>query len=427
MRNTKTLITILSSSAVVALTFASSTAFAQSDPVPVPLTLDPGSIDDSEINLSDDADDGGFVSGGDGVSGGAGEGPNYSSVEGAAPGSVDAEPENFYYGDYLDGGSQQHTNRQARRNNGIVPATHTVRSGDTLWDLSSYYFSDAWHWPKVWGLNPEISNPHWIYPGNIVRLRHAGAHPESVDIEPEHGFTSIATKAPQRSIGFHQGVYVDSQDLKDSLKVDGATDAKVLLAAGDAIYVSYPDGKLPKVGETFQIYTNEKEIERNGETAGAYVSVKGELEITFAKKGKRARAVITRSTNPIERGMRIGPLKLRTGPVEPVPNSTKVDGSIVKVIGPDELIGASSAVLINRGSNDGVEQGNRFLVLRRGDAYQLVMRPSSNVAMDDVKYPARAIGEVIVIQAGKAASLGLVTFSIQEFEPGDRVYMRKGQ
>ncbi|HYO70640.1 MAG TPA: LysM peptidoglycan-binding domain-containing protein, partial [Archangium sp.] len=51
---------------------------------------------------------------------------------------------------------------------------HTVERGDTLWDLSQKYLGSPWYWPKVWSYNPEIANPHWIYPGNTVRFFPAG-------------------------------------------------------------------------------------------------------------------------------------------------------------------------------------------------------------------------------------------------------------
>src|SRR4029079_15071594 len=47
-----------------------------------------------------------------------------------------------------------------------VPGVHTVKRGDTLWDLSGHYYGNTWGWPKVWSYNPQISNPHWIYPGD---------------------------------------------------------------------------------------------------------------------------------------------------------------------------------------------------------------------------------------------------------------------
>lgn len=416
MCNPKNLVAILSSSAALALaiTVVSSPAFAQD----VPLNIDPSA---SPAPAS--------------PAPAAGQAGPSASAGGEVEISADAEPENFYYGDYLDDDLDDSDLGPRPRNQGAVPKTHTVVSGDTLWDLSSYYFNDAWHWPKVWGLNPEISNPHWIYPGNIVRLRDGEgdtATPQSLptdggDGADDSGFASIAVKAQQRSAGFQQMAYVDIDELKDAAKVVGSVDAKTLLSTGDSIYVSYPDGKLPKVGDNFAIYTHKKGVERDGDDVGAYVEVRGELTITFAKDGKRARAVITRSLLPIERGMRVGVLKLKFGDVKAVANSKKMEGNIVDLIGPDELIGSQAAVIIDRGSNEGVEVGNRFLVLRRGDAYKKVMRPSSTVGQNDDAYPARAIGEVIVVQTSKKVCLGLVTFSIHEFGVGDKVFMRKGQ
>jgi hypothetical protein len=50
------------------------------------------------------------------------------------------------------------------------PDTYTVRPGDTLWDLSGRFLNNPWYWPKVWSFNPEITNPHWIDPGNVLRF-----------------------------------------------------------------------------------------------------------------------------------------------------------------------------------------------------------------------------------------------------------------
>ncbi|HET6284145.1 MAG TPA: LysM peptidoglycan-binding domain-containing protein, partial [Polyangia bacterium] len=52
----------------------------------------------------------------------------------------------------------------------LIPDTYVVKKGDTLWDICESYFHDPWRWPKVWALNPEISNPHWIFPGQAVKL-----------------------------------------------------------------------------------------------------------------------------------------------------------------------------------------------------------------------------------------------------------------
>jgi hypothetical protein len=47
---------------------------------------------------------------------------------------------------------------------------YTIKKGDTLWDISSKFLNDPFLWPKLWEKNPYITNPHWIYPGNPIRL-----------------------------------------------------------------------------------------------------------------------------------------------------------------------------------------------------------------------------------------------------------------
>jgi hypothetical protein len=47
---------------------------------------------------------------------------------------------------------------------------HTVKKGETLWEISSNFLKDPFQWPKLWEMNPHINNPHWIYPGQSVHL-----------------------------------------------------------------------------------------------------------------------------------------------------------------------------------------------------------------------------------------------------------------
>src|SRR5512145_1126043 len=63
------------------------------------------------------------------------------------------------------------------------PDTYTVRPGDTLWDLSGRFLNNPWYWPKVWSYNPDITNPHWIDPGQLLRF-YPSAEEAPVRVEP---------------------------------------------------------------------------------------------------------------------------------------------------------------------------------------------------------------------------------------------------
>src|SRR5712691_9080250 len=85
-----------------------------------------------------------------------------------------------------------------------APEEYTIVKGDTLWDLSQKFLNNPWYWPKIWSLNPGIENPHWIYPGNKLRIvpGEGGAQsPAQVQAEePEAGIDATALNAPDEPL-----------------------------------------------------------------------------------------------------------------------------------------------------------------------------------------------------------------------------------
>ncbi len=363
-----------------------------------------------------------------------GSGASLGGGAGAAGATGEAKgPQGFYY---QDGGGEG--DGSVELGDGPVPASHTIVKGDTLWDISTTYFNNPWEWPRVWSYNPEITNPHWIYPGGNVRLYAAGQEPigtvtgipKENQLGTQEGSSPPAERTASTSSWFslRQLAFVDRDKLAFAGTVVGSVDEKRMLSDGDSIYIDYPKGKPPTVGKKYAVYAETKQVKhpRSGEVVGAYVRVIGEIEVRSVKQGKRARAIVVDAIEPIERGKRVGPLERTFKNIEPKPNQKDVQGTVVAQLTQDELIGALQVVFIDKGKRDGLATGNTMFVIRRGDALMELGGRKTNGGQNDEDYPARAVGEIMIAQAGERTSVGLVTNSVKEIEIGDMLLARKG-
>ena len=76
-----------------------------------------------------------------------------------------------------------------------APSQHVVVKGDTLWDISEAFLSDPWLWPQAWQANPEIRNPHLIYPGDVITLIYENGLPKLMRSRQSH--KPIVSLSPQ--------------------------------------------------------------------------------------------------------------------------------------------------------------------------------------------------------------------------------------
>ena len=343
------------------------------------------------------------------------------------PGQNAPEPSGYYTGD----GSEPAPDETTVVQGGPLPELHVVRRGDTLWDICFFYFNDPWQWPKIWSYNPQITNPHWIYPGDLVRLLPRGvfaaAPAAPAPAEPENPATPAPVDtlpAPQRRIqvGIKQTAFVEKSDLDTSITITGAVDEKTLLGTGDQVYLSYPAGKPPRVGDRYSIYVPNNVVRSGGTEVGAYVHVLGTLQVQSVKQDKQATGMIVEANQEIERGAKVGPLLTTFRTVPPVLPKVDAQGTVVAMLTYEQLVGQGEVVFVDLGRRSGVEVGNRMFVVRRGDALPGTM--NRQTGQDDRKFPARALGQIVIVDVGDRISVGLVTLSVQEMNIGDIVMMQ---
>jgi hypothetical protein len=307
--------------------------------------------------------------------------------------------------------------------------THVVKKGDTLWDISATYFRSPFAWPKLWAFNPSITNPHWIYPGDIVRLSAPGAMPVAATPEPPPADTGrkvqAPTLAPATGLFLRQTGFVEPGELEQSGKILASREEKLLLATLDEAYVEFNKSKPLRVGERYTIYREMRQVKHptSKKRLGDIVQIFGEVEVKSITEGNIARVLIIDSLDPIERGFRVGPLRRQFKMVEPRPDDQDLAGLIVATLYPRKMVGNEMLVFIDRGKKDGVVVGNRFLVVRRGDGYQPLL---ASGPVDDRRFPRETVAEMIIIDVRESLSTGFVQRAIKEARIGDRVEARKG-
>ena len=342
----------------------------------------------------------------------------------------DDEAPSAIYG--FDGDDETETLPPASPTGGDV--THTVRKGDTLWDISQARFHDPWRWPKVWALNPEITNPHWIFPGQTIRLQaSAVAGPDATSEHPAPTTGTAGSLRPRvatvgsdtenlRQIGF-----IDEGSFKAAGVINGSLEEKLLLATGDHAYVEFPADRPPKGGTRYTVYQADAghPITEPGSKSvlGYLVHVYGEVVIDSLTDRPIANARLVDLAEPVERGYRVGPFIHQLKTVKPKHNEADVTAHIIVSVEPNMLIANQMFVVLDRGRRHGVDVGNRFLVLRHGDGLKRVMEDWDAA---DHRFPPHAVAEIVAVDVQEGTTIGWISRATRELHTGDIADLRRG-
>lgn len=345
-----------------------------------------------------------------------------------------------------------------------TPATggesHVVKPGDTLWDLSQRYYGQPWRWPELWSYNPEITNPHWIYPLDHVRLsattlvqEQQAAEIKSAEVSgkgvPDKGPSSgilagTETAAPvviPRSalkpgmIFLRDQGYLDDEALKRSGQIIAGDEEHMMLSPSDNAYVRFGSGAHVKPGQTFTVFRAIAPEERHEKEKGKLVRILGTVVVrSYDAEKAVARALITEAIEPIERGLYVANMDRRFDLVTPKQNEANVTAHIIASIQPRSLIGFDNVVFLDVGAGHGIQPGNRFFVVRRGDTWlegvDTDPRKLGGIAevppYDPTLLPKEAIAELRVLKVRKDTTIALVTRSDYDISLGEVAEMRRG-
>ena len=265
-----------------------------------------------------------------------------------------------------------------------VPERYVVVKGDTLWDISARFLKSPWKWPEIWKLNKEeIRNPHWIYPGDVVRLVMENGEPklvleegprftETVKLSPqvrsepliikEAGIPSVPIEAIRPLLS--RSVIGAVTDLEKSPRILGSADQRVMFAKGDRVYASkgddlVTDWRVIRLGRALMNPDNPKEIL-------AYELVHlGEAHTV--KPGDPQLLEITANEQEIlERDRLLPAVTVETPHYVPHAPTARIESKVVAALNGSLYAGAWTTLVIDKGKRDGLDEGSVLALYRAG-------------------------------------------------------------
>ena len=293
------------------------------------------------------------------------------------------------------------------------PNEYVVQVGDTLWDIAGTFLRDPWFWPEIWYINPDIENPHLIYPGDVLGLvyidgqaRITNVRASTYRMSPQARITPLSQAVA--SIPFEDvAAFLSSGVVLEKAQADALpylleTRGQHLIAsAGNEVYVRGIGGDMPNtrynvvhVGDPMYDPDDNRLIGYHGTLVG---------EGGLRRAGDPATIALTNTSQEAKFGDRFIPAAVDV-PLNFFPRSpsSNIDGRIIHVVGGVSQIGQYMVVVMNRGSSTGLSVGDVLSVFQAGETIK------DRIKGGNVTLPDEQAGTVMVFKTYDRISYGLV-------------------
>ncbi|MGL4316002.1 MAG: LysM peptidoglycan-binding domain-containing protein [Pseudomonas sp.] len=311
------------------------------------------------------------------------------------------------------------------------PDRYTVVRGDTLWDISGKFLSQPWKWPELWHANPQIENPHLIYPGDTLSLVYVDGQPRlvlnrgesrgTIKLSPQVRSTPLAQAIPAipleaiNSFLLSNRIVDTPEEFEGKPYIVAGQAERVVSGAGDRIYArgafdqAQPAYGIFRQGKTYTDPETQEFLGINADDIGG-----GEI---VAEEGDVATLSLTRANQEVRLGDRLFPTEERAVnstfmPSEP---ATDVNGVILDVPRGVTRIGQFDVVTLNKGKIDGLSEGNVLAIYKTGETVR------DRITGESVKIPDERSGLLMVFRTYEKLSYGLVLYATRDLAVMDKV------
>jgi len=311
------------------------------------------------------------------------------------------------------------------------PQRYTVVRGDTLWDISGKFLRQPWQWPQLWHANPQIANPDLIYPGDSLVLGFVDGQPQlmlergasrgTIKLSPKVRTTPVAEAIPSIPLESINSFLLTNR-IMDSAEAFNAAPyivagnaERVLSGIGDRIYARGAFDPAQSVYGIFRqgkVYTDPDTQEFLGINADNIGG--GEI---VATEGDISTLVLQRSREEVRLGDRLFSDEQRAVNSTFFPSAPQSDihGVIIDVPRGVTQIGKYDVVTLNRGTRDGLREGNVLAVYKTGETVR------DRITGEQVKVPDERSGLLMVFRTYEKLSYGLILNANRSLAVMDKV------
>ena len=308
-----------------------------------------------------------------------------------------------------------------------APMHYTVKRGDTLWGIASMYLKDPWLWPEVWIINPQIPNPHLIYPGDTLALAFgADGRPQirveqggAARLEPALRSSALDTAIPTIPYSaiaafLARPTIMSSEEINHAPYVLAFRDRHEIAGSNNEVYV-----RNLSAGENARFAVVHVATPLRDPDDGKVVGYEGIYTATalVQRPGDPAKAVLIDPARETLRGDRLLSSDASATPINFALRApaAPVRGRIIDVVGGIDLVGQFEVVVINRGKRHGLEPGNVLAVDQAGDVVHDLYRGGRNIGSTagiafapKVRLPDERSGTLLVFKVFDRVSYGLI-------------------
>ncbi|HSP31031.1 MAG TPA: LysM domain-containing protein [Halomonas sp.] len=305
-----------------------------------------------------------------------------------------------------------------------APERYQVVSGDTLWDIADRFLHAPWQWPQLWQHNPQIANPHLIYPGDVLVLSDCQGSPcivlergqNVVKLSPQvrtlphrEAIEPIPMEVVRAFLREHR-VVDDAEDLQELAYVVAGDDRRLISGAGDRLYVR---GDVPRHDQVGIYRQSEAYQAMDGTPLGLELINVGVARYV-SSEGDIAQIEVLSSHQEVRINDIVLPLEERELSSEFMPRAplNAVDGHIIAVPGGVRFIGRLQSVTLDLGTLDGLQAGHVLQVNQQGElindprTQELVQLPSTEAGVVMVFKPYDHVSYALVMQASRVLEVG---------------------